>query len=70
VTGGAIFGLKNLPLFMKNLESVVELDQRKSHWVAEGIGAARVEWDAEIYNEIENELIAWRSLENADVVNG
>ena len=28
-----------------------------------------VEWDAEIYNEIKNELIAWRSLEDADVVN-
>jgi uncharacterized membrane protein len=28
-----------------------------------------VEWDAEIYNEKENELIAWRSLENADIVN-
>jgi uncharacterized membrane protein len=61
--------LKNLPLFMKNLESVTVLDQRESHWVAKAIGAARVEWDAEIYNETENELIAWRSLENADVVN-
>lgn len=61
--------LKNLPLFMKNLESVTVLDQRKSHWVAKGVGAAKVEWDAEIYNETENELIAWRSLENADVVN-
>jgi uncharacterized membrane protein len=60
---------KNLPLFMKNLESVSELNVRKSHWVAKGVGAARVEWDAEIYNEKENELIAWRSLENADVVN-
>jgi len=60
---------KNLPLFMKHLESVTELDQRKSHWVAKEIGAARVEWDAELYNEKENELIAWRSLENADVVN-
>ena len=29
---------KNLPLFMKNLESVTELDQRRSHWVAKGIG--------------------------------
>jgi uncharacterized membrane protein len=28
-----------------------------------------VEWDAEIHNEIENELIAWRSLENADINN-
>jgi uncharacterized membrane protein len=60
---------KNLPLFMKNLESVAVLDKLKSHWVAKGIGAAKVEWDAEIYNETENELIAWRSLENADVVN-
>jgi uncharacterized membrane protein len=61
--------LKNLPLFMKNLKSVTVSDQRKSHWVAKGLGAAKVEWDAEIYNEIENKLIAWRSLENADVVN-
>lgn len=60
---------KNLPLFMKSLESVTVLDERRSHWVAKGIGNARIEWDAEIYNEIENELIAWRSLENADVVN-
>lgn len=60
---------KNLPLFMESLESVTELDQQKSHWVAKGLGPAKVEWDAEIYNEKENELIAWRSLENADVVN-
>lgn len=60
---------KNLPLFMKNLYSVTVLDESKSHWVAKGIGAAKVEWDAEIFNEKENELIAWRSLENADIVN-
>jgi uncharacterized membrane protein len=60
---------KNLPLFMRNLESVTELDQGKTHWVAKPGNGARVEWDAEIYNEIENELIAWRSVENADVVN-
>ena len=28
-----------------------------------------VQWDAEIINERENELIAWRSTENADVDN-
>ncbi len=28
-----------------------------------------VEWDAEIINEKENEMIAWRSLEGADVDN-
>jgi len=60
---------KNLPIFMKNLESVTEMDRWNSHWVAKGLGGARVEWDAEVYNEEENKLIAWRSLENADVVN-
>jgi uncharacterized membrane protein len=60
---------KNLPLFMKSLESVTENSDGTSHWVAKGLGGVRVEWDAEIYNEKENELIAWRSLENSDVIN-
>jgi uncharacterized membrane protein len=45
------------------------LDQKRSHWVAKGPAGIRVEWDAEIYNEEENRLIAWRSLENADIDN-
>jgi uncharacterized membrane protein len=60
---------KNLPLFMRNLESVTELSQTQSHWVAKGPGGSRVEWDAEIYTEKENELISWRSLADADFVN-
>lgn len=59
----------NLPLFMRNLDSVTVLDPTRSHWVARGPAGTQVEWDAEIYNEIENELIAWRSTEEADVVN-
>ena len=57
----------NLPRFMDNLESVTILDARRSRWVAKGPVGTRVEWDAEIHNEIENELIAWRSLPGADV---
>jgi uncharacterized membrane protein len=59
----------NLPLFMRNLDSVTVLDATRSRWVARGPAGTHVKWDAEIYNEIENELIAWRSTENADVVN-
>ena len=59
----------NLPLFMRNLDSVTILDATRSHWVARGPAGTQVEWDAEIFNEIENELIAWRSTENAEVVN-
>lgn len=58
---------ENLPRFMEHLESVRVTDQGHSHWVAKGPFGKTVEWDAEIVNEIENELIAWRSLENADV---
>jgi uncharacterized membrane protein len=61
--------LENLPRFMDHLESVTMLDENRSHWVAKGPAGSRVEWDATIHNEIENELIAWRSLPGADVDN-
>jgi uncharacterized membrane protein len=58
---------ENLPRFMHHLESVRVLDNRRSHWVANAPAGRVVEWDAEIINERENELIAWHSLEGADV---
>ena len=60
---------ENLPRFMEDLEAVTEIDETRSHWVAKGPGGKKVEWDAEIYNEKENELIAWRSLPGADITN-
>ena len=60
---------QNLPKFMKHLESVTCTGLNRSHWVAKGPGGKNVEWDAEIYNEKPNEMIAWRSLEGADIVN-
>lgn len=62
--------LENLPKFMEHLESVQSNGPQRSHWVAKipgGIGT--VSWDADIINEKENELIAWRSLPNADIDN-
>lgn len=62
--------LENLPRFIENLERVTPLDDRRSHWVVKGPGNTTVEWDAEIFNEKENELIAWRSLpDRAEVTN-
>jgi uncharacterized membrane protein len=58
---------ENLPRFMDNLESVRVLDAGLSHWVAKGPAGTRAEWDAEVHNEIENELIAWRSLPGSEV---
>ncbi|MCA1559735.1 MAG: SRPBCC family protein [Acidobacteria bacterium] len=60
--------LENLPRFMTALERVTELGDGRSHWVAKGPGGMRVEWNAEIVNEVENKVIGWRSLPDADVV--
>jgi uncharacterized membrane protein len=60
---------ENLPRFMNHLESVTTTTESRSHWVARAPAGTTVEWDAEVYNEKENELIAWRSLDGADVDN-
>jgi uncharacterized membrane protein len=61
--------LENLPRFMEHLESVTVIDENRSRWVAKAPAGARVEWDAAIHNEIEDELIAWRSLAGSDIDN-
>lgn len=60
---------ENLPRFMDHLESVTVIDEDRSHWVAKGPAGSKVEWDAVIHNEIEDELIAWRSLPGSEVNN-
>ncbi len=60
--------LENLPQFMRHLESVDKITDTISHWRAKGPAGTIVEWDAEIFNEVPNKLIAWRSLDGADVV--
>ena len=57
----------NLPLFMRNVERVQLLEDGRSHWVVRGPAGVPLEWDAELINEIDGELIAWRSLAGADV---
>jgi uncharacterized membrane protein len=60
---------ENLPRFMYHLDFVRRIDDRRSHWRAKGPAGLKVEWDAEIVEDRPNELIAWRSLPNADVPN-
>ena len=40
---------------------------QQSHWIAEGAFGKDVEWDAEIINERENQMVAWRSLPGGDI---
>ncbi|HUO84340.1 MAG TPA: SRPBCC family protein [Thermoanaerobaculia bacterium] len=60
-------GLENLPSFFSHVKSVDPISKNRSHWVSRGPVGSRVEWDAEIINDVENELIAWRSLPGSRV---
>ena len=59
--------LENLPRIMHHLESVTMTSDRASHWKAKGPLGTSVEWDAEIHNEREGEMIAWRSIEGSQI---
>jgi uncharacterized membrane protein len=60
--------LERLPEFMQHLESVTSLGNGRSHWVARGPAELRVEWDAELINEVPDKVIAWKSVEGSDIV--
>jgi uncharacterized membrane protein len=65
--------LDNLPKFMDEIHNIEILSPTRSRWtmtipVLENIpGPSTVEWEAEIINEKENELIGWRTLANSNV---
>lgn len=60
---------ENLPRFMKHIEAVNVLDDTRSHWLIKMPAGAMLEWDADITQDREPEIIAWQSLPNADVDN-
>ena len=58
-----------LPRILSHLESVTDLGDGKSHWVAKAPLGRTVEWDAETMVDQENRVIAWRSIGEAEVPN-
>lgn len=60
--------LERITRFIPSVVSVQVLDARRSHWIAKGPGKTRVEWTAQIINDIPNELIAWQTVGGADMV--
>ena len=62
--------LENLPLFMKHLESVDEIDEFTSAWkvrIPGGLGHIR--WEAEIVKEEEGTVLSWQSVQGASIRN-
>jgi uncharacterized membrane protein len=60
---------ENLPRFMARLKSVHGTGQTRWHWVARALLWMTAEGDAEITDDRPNELIAWRSLQGAQILN-
>jgi uncharacterized membrane protein len=62
--------LENLPRFMQHLQSVEQLSNGRSRWrVKVPNTEITIQWEAEITDEHQNELIAWRSLPDAVISN-
>ncbi len=62
--------LENLPLFMKHLATVTEIDQKHSHWEAVIPGnIGKIKWNAEIVKEEPGYMIGWQSITNATIHN-
>jgi uncharacterized membrane protein len=59
--------LENLPSVMQHLVSVTTGDGNLSHWIARGPLGIELAWDAEIFNERDNELLAWRSIPGFEI---
>lgn len=60
---------QNLPRIMEHLDAVSLLDDRRSHWVAKApsLVGGKVEWDAEITDDLPDQRIAWRSLPGSTI---
>ena len=52
---------EEFPEFMEGVEEVRQLGNRRLHWVA-NVAGHRHEWDAEIYEQVPDQRIAWRSI--------
>jgi uncharacterized membrane protein len=61
---------ENLPRFMRHLESVRVIDERRSRWCAAAPAGVTVQWEAEIVQDVRDEWIAWRSLGGTVPISG
>jgi uncharacterized membrane protein len=56
-----------LPRVMRHVTAVQPIDKRRSQWTAKDPLGRELTWEAEIFNERQGELIAWRSLPGGDL---
>jgi uncharacterized membrane protein len=56
---------EQFPQFMEGIVEVRQVDDTHLHWIAE-VSGRRQEWDAEIVEQVPDEVIAWRSTGGDD----
>ena len=61
--------LSRMPEAFKYLESIQFTGNNKAHVVLKLPGNASTEFDAEIYTDVPNEVISWRSLDGSELQN-
>jgi uncharacterized membrane protein len=59
----------NLPRVIAFVESVDMSSDKTARWRVRGPAGKPIQWEAEIINEVPNELLAWKSIGDADVPN-
>ena len=59
--------LENLPLFMRQVQSVSQTNESTSHWVVSGPAGATFEWDAEIVDDQPGARLGWRALPDSEI---
>jgi len=55
---------ESFPEFMQGVEEVQQLDDKRLRWKAQ-IAGKQEEWTSEIYEQVPDQKIAWRSIEGA-----
>jgi uncharacterized membrane protein len=57
--------LRNIANFTQRLEKVTPIDDRRSHWIMNLPGGARLEWVAELTEDKPGERLRWRTADGA-----
>jgi uncharacterized membrane protein len=61
--------VRNLAVFMENVERVTPGEGGISHWVVKAPAGRTVEWDSVLTEDVPGEVLAWESVEGADIRN-
>jgi uncharacterized membrane protein len=60
---------RNLPRFMELVESVESTGPEEARWRARGPGGSSIEWTAKLINDVQDSIIAWKSIGSPDIAN-